>query len=71
MLLVDSGGAAHRQCTLTGNAAGIAYVCSFVLTAADHFIALLHIFSCCLFQCRILLKLRRILILAICEGVVS
>jgi len=25
ILLVDSGGAPHRQCTLTGSAAGIAY----------------------------------------------
>jgi len=26
MPFVDSGGMPHRQCTLTGNAAGIAYV---------------------------------------------
>jgi len=31
MLLVDSGGAPHRQCTLTGSAAGIAYVHSCLL----------------------------------------
>jgi len=35
ILLVDSGGAPHRQCTLTGSAAGIAYAYS----VADVFIA--------------------------------